>query len=364
MAFEDLLAGLYKNNLISTTASPEPTTTPVIPPNNIQPNPFAELAPVVVQPAIVINQPVINTAPNPFIEATPIEPVSNPFETNNISSEATTLFSVEAFRSLLKAKVSAKNKNYQEYSSTINAYDMFSCIRIPYFRINTYPVPDYSSSYLPVELRCTMGTAIHDFIQDVEGLLTETEVCLKVPELNMSVRLDGLINHNVLVEIKSCGYADYEKILKSNKPRTKDFYQTSVYKWLLENYLDVMKLQPPSRSGVVPKLDKYDIQTIQFVYVCHELIAAEADTIGESIEAGKVMKRQLDSKRNQFWFMKVLTVDLTKIDMNPYLNYIKEKQQHIKYFLDNKIVPPLDNKFIDRKDCFFCMYSKICPTAK
>ena len=102
---------------------------------------------------------------------------------------------------------------------------MFSCSRIPFFRIKSYPVADYSGSYLPVELRCSLGNACHEFIQGVSGMFTETEVCLKVPDLKISARLDGLINHNVLCEIKSCGYSDYAKILSSNTPRSHDFWQ-------------------------------------------------------------------------------------------------------------------------------------------
>jgi CRISPR/Cas system-associated exonuclease Cas4 (RecB family) len=326
MDYETLLKGLYVNNIITNN---EPTQQPIV-------NPPAE---------------IIQEQPKPQIQEKQVQPFEN---------VETTLFSVDNFKRTLRQKTAAKNKNYQDYSSTINAYDCFSCIRIPYFRINSIPVNDYSSTFLPVEMRATLGKAVHDFIQEVEGNFTETEVCLKVPELKLSIRLDGLIGSNVLCEIKSCGYSDYEKILKGLTPRNKDFYQTIVYKYLLENYLDIVKQQKPSRSGSVPSLDKYNIQYIQFIYVCHELLTAESNTIGESVEYAKALKRQLESKRNPFWFIKVLTVDLSQHNIQPYMTYIESKIKEINYFLDHKTPPPLDNQYIDKKDCYFCLYNKVC----
>jgi hypothetical protein len=73
-----------------------------------------------------------------------------------------------------------------------------------------------------------------------------------------------------------------------------------IYKYALENHLEETKKQATSRGGSLATLDKYNIEYIQFVYVCHELISAEADTIEQSIEMSKVLKRQLDSRRNPF----------------------------------------------------------------
>jgi hypothetical protein len=320
MSYENLLAGLYTNNIVS-----KPAEQPKNALQEIQ-------TPLEVQPA----------APS-----TPLQ-----------------LFTVETFKNNLKEKTAAKNKQYAEYSTNINAYDVFSCIRIPFFRINSYPVPDYSSNYLPVELRCALGNACHEFIQAVPNTFTETELCLKVPNLKISVRLDAVINDNVLVEIKSCAYSDYDKILKSNSPRNKDFYQSVVYKYLIENYLDIIKKQKPSRNGSIPKLDKYNITHIQFIYVCHELIAAEAETFEESVKLAKDLKRQLNSQRNPFWFLKALTIDLTKINIDPYVSYISDKIATIYQFLDRDEIPPLDHKYIDKKDCYFCMYNKICGNYK
>jgi len=315
MSYENLLAGLHTNNLINEQQVIDPPKT-----------------------TAVIEKP------SPIVQ----------------ESSQVQLFNVNTFKELLKEKSSHKNKSYQHASENISAYDLFSCIRIPYFRINSFPVEDYSNNWLPIEMRAALGSAAHDFIQDVPGVFTETEVCLKSPSLRLSIRLDALINHNVLVEIKSCGYSDYSKIISSNKPRVKDFYQTMVYKYLLENYLDEIKQQKPSRNGSLPALDSYDIQYVQFIYVCHELVSADCNSLSEALLLSKALKKQLESKRNPFWFIKVLTIDLNKINHLSYIEYVDDKIKEINKHLSETTVPPLTNKYIDEKDCYFCLYNKIC----
>ena len=184
--------------------------------------------------------------------------VNLPVENSNQNSK---LFCVQEFINTIKVKSSEKNINYIENSENMNAYDIaHQCIRIPYFRIKKYPVANYENSWLPIEFRARFGNAAHDMLQDYSTTFTETEACLKVPSLKLSVRLDAVINNDVVVEIKSCAYADYAKIISSKKPRIHDFQQAILYKYLLENHLDEIKQQKPTRSGSIPKLDKYDIK--------------------------------------------------------------------------------------------------------
>jgi CRISPR/Cas system-associated exonuclease Cas4 (RecB family) len=58
--------------------------------------------------------------------------------------------------------------------------------------------------------------------------------------------------------------------------------------------------------------------------------------------------------------MKALTIDLSKVDSNQYVSYIEDKIKEINLYLDKKTPPPLDHKYIDKKDCYFCLYNKIC----
>jgi hypothetical protein len=271
------------------------------------------------------------------------------------------LFSIENFTSKLKKKSHNSNKSYHNNSYNINAYDIAAqCARIPFFRIKDYPVRDYSSSWLPLSMRGHIGNSVHDFIQSVDLVFSETEVCLKIPSLQISVRADALINDSVLVEIKSCTYSDYDTIIKTNAPRNSDFYQAVFYKYLLETYLEEIKQQQPSRNGSLPKLDKYNIKYIQLIYVCHELISSDSSTLNEDLKFSKELKRKLDSKRNPFWFITTLTVDLSKTNIKVYENYLMEKYKTIKTAIDSNVIIPMSNQFIDTKGCYFCVYKQIC----
>lgn len=299
----------------------------------------------------LVNQPIQNTIP--------IEQITN--NNSDLNLPKSKLFCIQDFINNIKVKSSEKNQNYIENSETMNAYDVaHQCIRIPYFRIKKYPVQNYENSWLPIEFRARFGNAAHDMLQDYSTTFTETEACLKSPSLRLSVRLDALINDDVVVEIKSCSYADYSKIINSRKPRMHDFQQAVLYKYLLENHLDEIKQQKPSRSGSIPKLDKYNIQHIQMIYICHELLSNNDESITSDVEYAKQLRRKLDSKNNPFWFITCLTINLNEFDVQPHVDHLKEKMYHLKYALDNDYIPPLNNKFIDSKSCFFCIYKQIC----
>jgi hypothetical protein len=301
----------------------------------------------------------ITITDNPFEQQlslpTLLEPVIE-YETERLP-----LFTVEKFISQLKKESHLSNKSYHNNSNNINAYDIASqCARVPFFRINNYPVSDYSSSWLPISMRGVIGTACHDFIQSVKQTFTETEVCLKIPSMQVSVRTDALINDDTVVEIKSCTYSDYDAIIKTNAPRNSDFYQSVFYKYLLENKLEEAKTQQPTRNGTLPRLSKYNIRYIQLIYICHELISSDEGSISDDVKFSKDLKRKLESKKNPFWFLTVLTIDLNSIDIELYENYILDKYSTIKASLDSNVIIPMSNRFIDLKGCYFCVYNKVC----
>jgi len=319
----------------------------------------------------LLNNLQINTTINPFepstesVSAPTAIPTTSPTSIieskNNSPLEKLPLFSIENFTSKLKKKSHQTNKSYHNNSYNINAYDISSqCARIPFFRIKDYPVKDYSSSWLPLAMRGHIGNSVHDFLQSVDDVFSEIEVCLKIPSLQISVRADALINDDVLVEIKSCTYADYDSIIKSNAPRNSDFYQAVFYKHLLENHLEEIKQQQPSRNGALPKFDQYNIKYIQLIYVCHELISSDSSTLNEDLKFSKELKKKLDSRRNPFWFITTLSVDLSKINIKIYENYLLEKYNTIKTAIDSNVIIPMDNKFIDTKGCYFCVYKQTC----
>jgi hypothetical protein len=301
---------------------------------------------------------------NPFetkVEAPPKPTITKPIPKKITNTGNTTFFSTEDFQRELRTKSIKKNKAYQLYSENISAYDIASgCSRSVFYRINNVPTNNYANKWLPVEMRCTIGSGVHDFIQDNYSKFTEQEVCLKVPSRRLSTRLDCLINDNVLVEIKTCAYSDMADIIKTGKPRIKDFYQIALYKYLLENHLEEAKQQAPTRGGTIALLDEYNIEYFQFIYVCHELLADETESMSEAIKYAKNLKKLSGSKKDPFWFIQTINVDLRNIDMSIYEKIIVEKLDAILYHLNNNKLPELDSKFIDKGACFFCIHSSIC----
>jgi len=273
------------------------------------------------------------------------------------------LFNVDNFIKDLETKSAYKNKAYSSNASSISSYDISSnCIRETIFKILNYPVESFKDVWLPIVMRSFLGNAIHDFIQSISTCFTESEVSLKVPSIRTSCRIDNLINDNVLVEIKSCPYDDYSKIISSKRPRIADFRQTLFFRYLLHNHLIEAKQQPLNtlRSSP-PKLDKYNIRYIQYIYVAHDIIASDVSSMSQAFALVKQMKKLLESRYNKFFFITALTLDLETVDITCHELDIVEKLNMINYCLTNNIIPNKDSKFI-KDSCFFCMYKKICSS--
>lgn len=275
-------------------------------------------------------------------------------------------FDVRDFQQELKSNSERNNKNFHSNSERFNAYDVaHNCIRSVLFRIFKYPLRSYSDSWLPVKLRTTLGNACHEFIQ-ASKVFTEEEVYMRVPSLNISTKIDCLINDNVLVEIKSCNYTDYANIIKTNLPRTKDLYQAILYRYLLENHLEESMAQTLSddekRKYNLPKLKQYKIKVIQFIYICHELISAEADTIEQDLEFSKRLKKFLNSKNNKFWFIKDLQLNIENFDVTRIEQHVVDKLSELKKYNDEKKLPDMKHRHIDPKSCFFCLFKEVCSS--
>ncbi|MFW6219384.1 MAG: PD-(D/E)XK nuclease family protein [bacterium] len=271
------------------------------------------------------------------------------------------LFDLSCFGRELHTNSQLKNKSYQEYAQNISAYDLgVNCIRTVLYKLTKTPVKSYADKWLPLAMRSIIGSSIHGFIQTNSNQFTEQEVSLKIPSIRFSGRLDCLVNNNVLVEIKSVTYKDYKKIIKKQTPRDDDFYQALVYKYMLENHIQEAK--DPNikiRKGTSkPMLDFYDIKYIQFVYVAHEIMAADVEDLSEALHVMQQTKTMLNSAKNKFYFVTQLAVDATKCEQH--INYLKTKLDHILYYLNNNKIPPKEDPFIDSKKCFFCQYNNVC----
>ena len=294
----------------------------------------------------------------------PAEEVKKPEIGPTINNSNLELFNVEEFKKHLKINSAKSNKNFIDNSERLNSYDIVhSCIRNPIFRLLGTPIHDYSDNWLPVKLRTTIGTACHEFLQNTYNSFTENEIYLRIPSLNISVKIDSLIGTNVLVEIKSCSYNDYAKILKSNHARTEDFYQALLYKYLLENHIQEAKSQQIDlKKYTLPQYDSYDIETIQMIYVCHELFSSDYSSLDQAVNESKQLKSQLKSKYNYMWFVKVINYDLKSLNFNPHIEMIKDKIKEANLYLDAKQIPSLDHKYVDKGKCFFCLYKNHCST--
>jgi len=282
-------------------------------------------------------------------------------------SKKVALFSETNFEEDLIRKSYNKNKYFAENTTRLNAYDIVhSCIRSVVFRMLGFPVKSYKDSWLPVSYRTSLGSATHDFIQGTSTKFTELEVYLRIPSKNISVKIDCLTNDDTIVEIKSCTYSDYEKILKTNQARSEDFYQALLYKYLLENFLEESKAQDlgdRAHKYTLPKLDKYNINKIQMIYVCHELMAADK-TLEESVVSAKNLRKLLKSKFNTLWFIKSILYPIDNEKYKHHFNLLEERIDETQSFIDKQLVPPMDNRFIDKTKCFFCLYKDSCKKYK
>lgn len=278
-------------------------------------------------------------------------------------SKKVALFSETNFEEDLIRKSHDKNKYFAENTTRLNSYDIVhSCIRSVIFRMLGFPVKSYKDNWLPVSYRTTLGSATHDFIQGTSTKFTEQEVYLRIPSKNISVKIDCITNHDTIVEIKSCTYADYEKILKTNQARSEDFFQALLYKYLIENFLDESKKQDLGERASkynLPKLNKYEIDKIQMIYVCHELMAADK-TIEESVQFAKSLRKQLNSKFNTLWFIKSILYPMDNEKYKHHIQLIEERLDETQDFINKQLVPPMKHRFVDTSKCFFCLYKDSC----
>lgn len=305
------------------------------------------------------NQPTI-IKPITSNESVLITPTS-PIKQSSIKYNCGVPFDVELFAEEVSKKSDKDNRIRQHYSDTISGYSIaHDCIGATVLKILNYPVKSFAHRWLPIVMRASLGNAVHDCIQKNSNQFTEQEKSIKVPSIRCSVRLDCLISNNILVEIKSCTYTDYKKIIKTQKPRIADFYQMMMYKYLLEHHLKEAQAQTNTRTPP-PELDYYDIDTLQLIYVAHDICSSDEESFSKCIKTTKEVKQLLNSKRNKFFFMTTITLKTSDFDPTPYTDYVINKISRINWYIDNNKLPTKDDEFVDEKKCFFCLYNTACP---
>lgn len=270
-------------------------------------------------------------------------------------------FDINLFADELRDISEVKNKAYAELSGNITGYSIaHDCILNTVKKLLNHPVQSFSDKWLPIIMRSELGSAAHTVLQSNTTQFTEIERSLKVPSIRFSGRLDALIGNNVLVEIKSCTYSDYQKIIKKQQPRTPDFYQAMTYKYIIENHLDEAKNPGVPIRSEPPMLDKYEIDTIQFIYIAHDICSSDIEDLGQALKAISEFKKTVNSKYNKFFFMTSVVLDVNCFDQTPFIDYIKNKISAINYYVDNNKLPTKEDPFIDTGKCFYCLYYGNC----
>jgi len=308
------------------------------------------------EPAEKILDPVIPTpTPTPKDEQPDLAP----------KKEENRFFDLDVFIKELYVKTATRNELNIKNQKYMSAYDVSSsCITNIIHKLRSTPVKNYADRWAPIALRGTIGKAIHEFIQENTKQLTEEELSLKVPSIRFSGRFDGMIHNNVLLEIKSLPYKEYCKIIKNKTPRIDDFYQTLSYKYILENHLQESKTHNEPTRSPKPTQNNYKIDFIQFIYVAHDIMAADVDSLGDALAMVDHVKKLLNSKHNTFYFMSNLLIDLRSIDITAHMNYITSKIERVNYYMDNNLNVRADDEFIENGKCFFCLFSNGCPHRK
>lgn len=285
-------------------------------------------------------------------------------ETSELSNnDELKFFDIQEFGRELYSKSEMKNKErLSRPSQNITGYDIaHNCIMQVLFKLRNTPIRNYADSWLPIFMRTEVGSAVHNFIQGNTNQFTETEVNLKIPSIRFYGKIDYMIGSNVLGEIKTCTYSDYKTIVNQQKPREKDFLQAFTYFYMLKNHLDEARSAEIYHGmGDKPKLDAYDVRKMQFLYIAHDIISSQAESYSEMMEYVKIVKQNLNSKKNSFFFITSLVVDLTDDIIDTYSTYVRNKFDDIHHYMNTMTSPSRESRFVNTKNCFFCPYKEIC----
>lgn len=274
-------------------------------------------------------------------------------------------FDISLFATELDEKLALQNKERYNYSSNITAYSIaHDCIMYTVKKILNYPVPSFGSNWLPIVFRTELGNSLHSAIQKNTMQFDEVELQLKVPSIRFYGKCDGNSGNNVIADIKGLPFKEYMDILKNNKPRQSDFLQVMCYKYIIENYLDEIKQtlldeqsKKPDKKFSIPKLNKYEIDTLDLIYVAHDVLSSDYETISECLQFQEEIKKRLNKgNSNPFYFMSVLSIKVDSFDCQTWINFIKDKISAINYYVDSNKLPPMNHPYIKKDKCFFCMF--------
>jgi hypothetical protein len=112
--------------------------------------------------------------------------------------------------------------------------------------------------------------------------------------------------------------------------------------------------------GEKPKLSKYNVDKLQFLYIAHDIVSSQAETYAEMLECVKSVKKVLNSRQNPFFFITTVIVDLDEETCNKMDEFIKGKFEDIHHYLRTETNPDDTSRYVNKKNCYFCPYKSIC----
>ena len=275
-------------------------------------------------------------------------------------------FSISKFQEEIREISEDKNlKRAQRPNQNITGYDIaHNCMQNIIFKLRNIPVESYADKWLPIHMRSSIGTGIHEFIQRNTQQFTEIEPNIIVPSIGFYGKIDGLIGPNILAEIKSCAWSDYSKIISSQKPRQKDYLQAMTYSFILEKFCDETRSSESKKriykGGCQPKLEKYNINKIQFIYIAHDIFSADLESTEETLVKLNKIKKKIRTKNNPFYFISSLVLNITEEEKIKTFSWIEEKFNTIHKYITSNTDPTSDDPFLDTTGCFFCRYKQVC----
>lgn len=283
---------------------------------------------------------------------------------NPVQENEHNFFDIQRFgQELYHISENKNRKRAERPNQNITGYDIaHNCIQQVLYKLRNTPIQNYADSWLPLFMRTEVGSAVHNFIQNNTKQFTETEVNLKVSSIKFYGKVDYMIGHNVLGEIKTCTYEDYKSVLRKQQPREKDFLQAYTYRYMLHKYLEEIKsAEIYHNMGEKPKLDNYNVDKIQFLYIAHDIISSQAETYAEMLECVKTVKKNLNSRMNPFFFITTIIVDLDDETIKKMDDFVSNKVDDIHHYMRTETNPNPDSRFVNTKNCYFCPYKYICP---
>ena len=297
------------------------------------------------------------------IKTPPTDNLKQTKEDVSSTNDEHSFFDIQKFGQELYHISEKKNRKRAERSNqNITGYDICNnCIQQILFKLRNTPIENYADSWLPIFMRTEVGSAVHNFIQNNTKQFTETEVNLKIPSIGFYGKVDYMIGNNVLGEIKTCTYEDYKSVLRKQQPREKDFLQAYTYRYMMHNHLEEARsAEIYHNMGEKPKLDNYNIDKIQFLYIAHDIISSQAETYAEMLECVKTVKKNLDSKRNPFFFITTIIVDLDEETIKKMDEFVSGKFEDIHHYMKTETDPEPNARYVNTKNCYFCPYKHIC----